>query len=269
MTGTLGSFSLVDLFQLLAGAGRSGRLAVAHPLGLARVYFERGRAVHATFVQREGEAAVFALFEDATGTFEFTSGLPAPAYSIEVPTETLVLEALRRLDERNRGTPRPDRELSREAVPYAVDEGPEGLPYSDDERRLLAAVNGVRSIAKIASVLALDVSHTQRMVERLVDVGALRLRTRRPRTAQLVVRLARTGIPSGVIGVDEGIVHNWERVLGHDVESVAVRRPSGSAFAAPVSIVVGGGPFLFASADTLLRFDLAVDDTVLAKPYGG
>ena len=49
VTGTLGLFSLVDLFQLLAASGRTGRLAVQHPLGRARVYFEKGQVRHAEF----------------------------------------------------------------------------------------------------------------------------------------------------------------------------------------------------------------------------
>lgn len=269
MTGTLGSFSLVDLFQLLAAASRNGRLAVAHPSGLARIYFDRGRVVHAEFLDQTGDEAVYALFADARGAFEFTHGLPAPQRTVQGSTESLVLESLRRLDERNRGTPRPDRELSREAVPYSVDDGPSGLDFAADERRVLAAVNGQRSVARIALTLGIEVDEAQRLVERLVDVGVLRLRSRRPRTAQLMVRLARSGVPSGFVGIDEGIVHNWSRVLGHDVETVAIRRPSGTAFTAPIDVVIGGGPFLLASADTLLRFDLAVDDTVLAKPYGG
>src|SRR5690606_26302067 len=44
VTGTLGLFSLVDLFQLLASARRSGRLTIDHPRGRARVYFEKGAA---------------------------------------------------------------------------------------------------------------------------------------------------------------------------------------------------------------------------------
>src|SRR5690606_38944681 len=43
VTGTLGLFSLIDLFQLLASARRSGRLSVDHPKGMARVYFDKGQ----------------------------------------------------------------------------------------------------------------------------------------------------------------------------------------------------------------------------------
>ena len=266
VTGTLGLFSLVDLFQLLAGSARSGRLSIAHPRGRARVYFERGAVAHAEFADLEGEAAVFALFADERGSFEFVVGLPPPHTSVATSTESLVLEALRRLDEQRKGEAAPASEVSREAVPFVPREAPRDLPFGDDERSVLAAVNGQRSVARIADVAGLPLERVQHVVARLINVGSLQLRTRRPRTAQLVVRLARTGVPSGALGLDEGIVHNWSRVLGEEVIEVAVRRPDGSAFLAPIATVPGGGPYLLALPDTLVRVDLGVDDTVLVRP---
>jgi hypothetical protein len=256
VTGTLGLFSLGDLFQLLAAAARTGRLSVQHPAGQARMYFERGRVTHAEFAGLEGEAAVYALFEDERGPFEFVVGLPAPRLSVTTATENLVLEALRRLDEQHRDEPARGPEVSRDAVPFVPEDAVRDLPFGADERRVLEAVNGQRTVTRLAANLGL-----------LVGVGTLQLRARRPRTAQLVVRLARAGVPSGVVGLDEGIVHNWSRVLGADVPEVAVRRPDGTAFAAPLTTVVGGGPYLLVVPDTLLRLGLRVDDTVLVKPH--
>ncbi len=269
VTGTLGLFSLVDLFQLLSGAMRTGRLAVQHPVVPARVYFERGRITHAEFGDLEGEEAVYALFEDERGTFEFVVGLPAPRRSVGSATENLVLEALRRLDELRRDQPSGGPEVSRDAVAFVPADSPGDLPFGEDERRVLAAVNGQRSVARLAETLDLPLAQVQRVVKRLVEVGSLQLRSRRPRTAQLVVRMARTGVPSGSLGLDEGIVHNWSKVLGETVAEVAVRRPDGSAFVAPVTTLPGGGPYLLARPDTLLRVDLGVDDTVLVKPFEG
>jgi hypothetical protein len=267
VTGTLGLFSLVDLFQLLSGAGRTGRLAVKHPSATARFYFDRGRLGHAEFGELEGEAAVYALFEDERGTFEFVVGLPPPRRTVTASTESLVLEALRRLDEQHRDEPVRGPEVSRDAVPFVPEDAVQGLGFGEDERRVLAAVNGQRSVARIAATLDVELAAVQRIVGRLIDVGALQLRTRRPRTAQLVVRLARSGVPSGTVGLDEGIVHNWSRVLGEAVLDAAVRRPDGTAFAAPITIIPGGGPYLMAVPDTLLRMGLRVDDTVLVKPF--
>jgi hypothetical protein len=266
VTGTLGLFSLVDLFQLLASAGRSGRLGVQHPEGLARVYFERGAVVHADFAGREGADAVYALFADERGTFEFVTGLPAPTHSISGVTESLVLEALRRLDEGRREDVDVGPEVSREAVPYALDAGGV-LQLGPDERRVVAAVNGQWPVGRIASELRLPVHDVQRIVARLVSVGGLDLRSKRPRTAQLVVRLAQGRVATGHVGVDEGILANWATVLGREVRSVAVRRHDGAAFALPVVAVSGGGPYLHVGHDTLLRLAVGAHDTVLVRPH--
>ncbi|MEJ2288301.1 MAG: DUF4388 domain-containing protein, partial [Deinococcales bacterium] len=140
MTGTLGLFSLVDLFQLLSSSQRSGRLGVDHPAGLARVYFDKGQVVHAEFGELKGEDAVFALFADERGSFEFRLGIPAPDSTITGGTENLVLEAIRRLDEARRDT---GPTVARDAVPVldTTFERAEELTLNDEERRVLAHVN--------------------------------------------------------------------------------------------------------------------------------
>jgi hypothetical protein len=264
VTGTLGLFSLVDLFQLLASATRTGRLRIQHPLGSARVYFDRGQIVHAEFGELEGQDAVLALFADERGTFAFTSGLPAPRRSVDGTTQSLVLDALRRLDEQRRdGTP----EVSREAVPYAPDDAPRTLPLGEDERRVVAAVNGQWTVARVSHELELPLHEVQRIVGRLVSVGGLSLRTKRPRTAQLVVVPERDRVGGWEVGVDAGILRNWEQVTGEAVAKVAIRREDGTAFAMPVVPVSGGGPYLYVGHDTLVRSELRVDESVLVRPH--
>ncbi len=269
VTGTLGLFSLVDLFQLLASATRTGRLGIQHPLGVARVYFERGLVVHAEFAQAEGEVAIYALFADERGTFEFVNGLPAPRHSIAGATESLVLDALRRLDEERRDDSPIASEISREAVPFAPEDARTGLPLGEVERRVAAAVNGQWSVGRLATELRLPLHDVQRIVGRLMSVGALSLRAKRPRTAQLVVRLAEGRVAAGTVGVDEGILANWTDVTGTAIDVVAIRREDGTAFAMPVAGVSGGGPYLHVGRDTLLRIDLSADDTVLVRPHQG
>lgn len=268
MTGTLGLFSLVDLFQLLGASGRTGRLAIQHPLGPARVYFERGRVLHAEFGILEGEVAVDALFGDERGTFSFVAGLPAPRRTVTAPTEGLVLEALRRLDEQRRNDPDAAPATPRDAVPYAADEAAaNALPLAELERRVVAAVNGHWTVARIASELAVDEAAVQQAVGRLAQIGSLKLRTRRPRTAQLVVRLATGRLPDGAIGIDAGIVRAWQEAVGLPVRHVLLRRADGRALALPLVVIDGAGPYLQVPRATLLRLGLAVDDALLARPH--
>lgn len=268
VTGTLGLFSLVDLFQLLASSKRTGRLAVRHPLGVARVYFEKGQVRHAEFGALEGTAAVDALFADERGTFSFVAGLPSPRTSVTVSTEGLVLDALRRLDERLRDDPDAALAAPADAVPYTPLDAPlEALPLADLERRVVATVNGHWTVARIAQELELDDETAGRAVGRLVQVGALRLRVRRPRTARLVVRLPDERLPDGAVGVDAGIVRAWREAIGVTVRYAALRRDDGRTIALPLVTIDQAGPYLHVPRATLLRLNLRVDDVVLARPH--
>ena len=278
MTGTLGLFSLVDLFQLLASARRSGRLSVDHPKGVARVYFEKGDVVHAEFAGVTGEQAVFDLFADERGTFEFRLGMPALETSIAGGTENLVLEAVRRLDE-SRRDPTSVQEvqpsLSRDAVPVRstvaeriLATGPEAadLTLTDEERRLVEGADGVRTITRIALQTGIDPDAAAVIADRLVRTGVLKLNTRRVRTARLVTRLTKLPLEPGVVGVDQTIVTAWEKALEIDVEEVACRRDDGTVLLFSLQIVSGAGPFLEITRDTLVRANLVANEALLVRP---
>jgi hypothetical protein len=268
VTGTLGLFSLVDLFQLLAASKRTGRLTVQHPLGPARFYFDKGDLRHAEFLAIEGPSAVDILFADERGAFAFMAGLPAPRVTVEASTEAVVLDALRRLDEARRDDPAPSPFVGPDAVPYGIDESAVAdVRLSEPERRVIAAVNGHWTAARIAKELGVVTDDVVASIARLVQVGLLRLRTRRPRTAQLVVRLAPADIPDGSVGVDAGIVRAWREVAGTNLVEVALRLPDKTAIAVPFSAVVGAGPHLQVPRAMLVRLGLRVDDTILARPY--
>jgi hypothetical protein len=269
VTGTLGLFSLVDLFQLLAASKRTGRLTVQHPLGPARIYFDKGQLRHAEFWSLEGPAAVDVLFGDERGTFVFAAGLEAPRTTVHTSTEAVVLDALRRLDEARRDEAEPPPVLvGRDAVPYGVDDGAAAnVRLSDVERRVVAAINGHWTAARIAEAVDIAEEEACATISRLVQVGLLRLRTRRPRTAQLVVRLAPATVPDGTVAVDAGIVRAWREVAGPRLTQVALRLPDATAIAVPLVAADGAGPHLQVPRAMLVRLGLRVDDTVLARPY--
>ncbi|MFO7544787.1 MAG: DUF4388 domain-containing protein [Trueperaceae bacterium] len=265
MTGTLGLFSLVDLFQLLAAARRSGRLSIDHPIGPARVYFDKGQVVHADFGSLVGEAAVYALFADERGSFEFRIGMPAVDATITCGTENLVLEAVRRLDESRRGEVHVT--LSRDAVPMVPPEGTKkGVTLSEEEQRFIAHVDGKRSVTRVAIDAKMNPDVALAVCDRLVRTGVLRLQTRRARTARLVTRLAVRALPPGAVGVDPNILGAWERVSGQQVTQIACRREDGTVLAFPVAPVPGAGPYLEVPRATLFRANLRVDEALLVRP---
>ncbi|HZW28999.1 MAG TPA: DUF4388 domain-containing protein [Trueperaceae bacterium] len=275
MTGTLGLFSLVDLFQLLASARRSGRLTIDHPRGRARVYFEKGAAVHADFDGLVGEEAVYALFGDERGTFEFRIGMPAPEQTIATSTENLVLEAMRRLDEAKRDVAAEESSepiVSRDAVPMRATMGEELLRTGDvsltaEERALVEAADGTRTVTRIASQAGLEEQRAVVVTQRLVKTGVLKLQSKRPRTARLVARLTQLPIAPGAAGVDVNIVAAWERALERPVRQVACRREDGTVLVFDLQLLEGAGPLLELSRDAFLRADIVANEALLVRPY--
>ena len=268
MTGTLGLFSLVDLFQLLASSSRTGRLRVDHPLAAARVYFDKGRVVHADFGDFRGEEAVFALFGDERGSFEFKLGLPPPETSVSLSTENLLLEAIRRLDESRRNTPTPSSGLADEAIPTFVDATTDTgrLTLQGSEQDILNLIDGHRDLARIAESVGLSLEATKWVVSRLLQIGVIKVRSKKPRIARLITGLSRTPLPSGTAALDASILDNWARVLGGPPTRIACRRPDGQVdiFAATPS--EGAGPHILFSRETLFAANLGANTTLLVKP---
>ena len=277
MTGTLGLFSLVDLFQLLASARRSGRLTVDHPRGRARVYFDKGVAVHADFDGMGGEEAVYALFADERGTFEFRIGMPAPEETIRSSTENLVLEAVRRLDEARRDAATPadpaEPRFSRDAIPTRATLAEQalrtggGVTLTTEEQVLIDGADGIKTIARLASQTGMDADRAVVVVQRLVKTGMLKLQTKRPRTARLVARLTQLPIATGAAGVDVNIVAAWERALERQVTHVACRREDGTVLVFDLQLLEGAGPFLELSRDAFVRANIVANEALLVRPF--
>ncbi len=107
LVGDLTTLSLINLLQTLVSQTQSGALDLnrqAQPIG--RVFFTNGRIVHAeTTTGLKGKEAFYELVSAADGQFIFRAGIHAPAFSILEPPSALILEACRRLDEKQAGSP--------------------------------------------------------------------------------------------------------------------------------------------------------------------
>lgn len=268
MTGTLGLFSLVDLFQLLASSTRTGRLLVDHPEGTARVYFDKGRVVHAEFGEIRGEEAVYALFEDERGDFEFGVGLPAPDKSVKTNTENLMMEAIRRLDETRRDQPEKVKPLANDAVPAFADDAPDvgNLTLEPHEVQVLRLVDAQRDLTQIADEAGVDVAQVKMVISRLAEIGALKFRSRKPRIARLVAALARAALGPNRAMVDTTIMTKWAGVLGYSPQHIACRRPDGLVDVYEVTAQADIGPNILFSRETLLAANLAANTTLLVQP---
>jgi len=114
--GTLGGMGLVDLFQLIETGKKSGALHISSDLkksgGLlsapasADIWFRDGRAIDAEVGKLRGDAAIYRLLLWDDGDFELEFSTPSREATIHTPTQGLLLEGMRRVDEWSRLAPK-------------------------------------------------------------------------------------------------------------------------------------------------------------------
>lgn len=101
LQGSLDELALTDLVEMISIGRKTGRLTLFGESGLAAggLSFCEGRMVAAECGQLGAERALYALLELTAGSFEFDPSAPLGDDCVDMPTETLLLEGLRRLDE--------------------------------------------------------------------------------------------------------------------------------------------------------------------------
>jgi hypothetical protein len=103
MAGTIDEIPLPDLLQLLSTSKKSGVLEVQGPNGVGRIYLRKGQIYYATIddsFDLSPRKAVYRMMVWESGSFE----LQPPddkefLEELDEPTEGLLMEAMRQLDE--------------------------------------------------------------------------------------------------------------------------------------------------------------------------
>ena len=109
--GTLDATPFADLIQLLGSTRKTGVLGFRDKDRAGAIYMEDGEAVHAWTNDLKGEDAFFEIAGWKAARFAFRSIRRQEPKSLKTATMTLLLEAMRRLEERSsreEGTPSPD-----------------------------------------------------------------------------------------------------------------------------------------------------------------
>jgi hypothetical protein len=102
VAGSLSDMALPDLVQILHHGRKGGRLKVKSGSQHGEVHFQDGRIVHAIAGEMTGQEAFYELLALSEGTFALEPGFQPTEDTIQMSADMLVLEGLRRLDERNR-----------------------------------------------------------------------------------------------------------------------------------------------------------------------
>lgn len=101
-SGSLNTMSFSDLVQLMNVSQKNGVLSMAARGKEGGIVFESGDIKHAWFGPQTGEEAFYALAGWKEASFAFKTGRPGMAATIKTPTISLLMEAMRRVDESQR-----------------------------------------------------------------------------------------------------------------------------------------------------------------------
>jgi CheY-like chemotaxis protein len=102
VAGSLSEMALPDLVQILGQGRKSGRLRVRSSGREGEIHLRDGRIVHAVLDDLSGNDAFFELLGFSGGTFNLDPAFVPTLETIQGSSEMLVLEGLRRIDEKNR-----------------------------------------------------------------------------------------------------------------------------------------------------------------------
>jgi hypothetical protein len=199
LKGTLQDFTLPEILRLISSAQRTGRLTVTRNGCEVDVFFHEGavcRAQHSRDRPRVGAggdvssdlegAAELTAIEDCvcelmgweSGEFSWEGRREAePDAVFRVTIEGLIAEGARRLAELEllkQKIPSPGSVL---AMAPAPPQGADEVKLNDSEWRILALVDGDRSVGEIGALANLDDLSSARVLSRLVSAGLVEVVT--------------------------------------------------------------------------------------------
>ena len=102
VAGSLKDLALPDLMQILFHGRKSGKVSVKSAGREGQLHFQEGRMVHALLDEMAGEEAVYEMLTFAEGSFSLDPAFQPTTTTIQASPEMVILEGLRRLDEKNR-----------------------------------------------------------------------------------------------------------------------------------------------------------------------
>lgn len=174
LRGDLGEMALPDLVEMTSVGDKTGRLVIydEEEAVAGVLMFRAGRLVGARAGELTAEKAFFALLGLRTGSFDFDSTAELEDDEVDLPTASLLIEGMRRLDE----TYRLRRDLPAPAVVRYVG----GLSDDPLEVRVLGYLGpGARTVGDIVEGVLVagdaDEYDALQALQHLVEVGMLRL----------------------------------------------------------------------------------------------
>jgi hypothetical protein len=190
LQGNFDVLGFAEVLELLERKRQTGRLHVRAGGVAGHIYLRDGHLTGAesgehttpatgTEAKTRLEELCFEFLQSERGVFEFQPRIPAPwATQLSTSVETVLREARQRLVEwRDIQAVIP----SMDVRPRVVDElVPEAVTLTRDRWRLIAAIDGRRSVHRLARTLGVGTFEVGRLLKSLVDDGIVAIDADRP-----------------------------------------------------------------------------------------
>jgi hypothetical protein len=222
--GDLKQVSVADLLQLLGANRRSGTLSLATPSGAGEVRLGDGEVLDAVYRRVDGEKALVRLLGEAEGSFAFVGGTASTLRRIERPSQALLMDGMRQLDEAQKLAA--TLALGNDALLAVVLARPD---QRDVEQRVLEVLVTPHTLPELLDeVPALDLD-VLNALEGLLAAGAvrrfsggnLRVELADPERLTVLAALAQRAAPSGFDGVPRIGLAGSQRKLATVLSSLA------------------------------------------------
>lgn len=174
LQGSLSELPLSDVIQLVSVSGKTGAFMIQRDEQTGRIFLRDGQIVDADVGSLRGDNAVFEMAMWTDGTFNFRPGEECDQVTIHVSNASLMMEAVRRLDEwrvLRRKIP------SLDLVPYFTprDRGADQVTLSPQEWILVTRIDGQHSIEEIAAALRWAPFDVSKLLFGMITTGLVAL----------------------------------------------------------------------------------------------
>jgi CheY-like chemotaxis protein len=171
--GKLSLIGLADLIQIMEQRRNTGTLILSDEGKKGIIYFQEGRILDATVGRRKGKRAIYHLAAWDKGDFSFRSEPVSVPRAIRASGTELVLEGIRRLDEKRRLLSEFPNLRAILTLKAEMKKKLSSKKLSPDLQSFLQMFDGKRTLEEIVDLGGEDEIKTLRQIVKLYGVGLL------------------------------------------------------------------------------------------------
>jgi len=182
ISGDLENTRCSEVIKILSLGKRSGRLHLSNGGDTGSIFFRDGEIIHAQCGPLQGVKAIYEAAVWSSGEYRFFPDDLADIVSVDLPVDDILAETANRIRQMDRITSLIS--SSSEVYEHDPDIKEKEVTLKSIQWKVLACVDGRKSITEVSQKVNLGVSDTMKIFYTLIRAGLLREVERAPGLAQ-------------------------------------------------------------------------------------